>query len=261
MASFLKRDLAASKRFKAKLQAREITTLIHSSHPSPSLVERLGQYGFDAVLIDAEHGSVGRERVEEMSRAAALAGIAAIIRPEGSLPHLVTGYIGCGVDGFMLPLIRSIAQAEELLYMSRFSAPLDHGDRIVILMIETIQAVECLTGLLELTGVDAFLVAQSDLAISMGVTSFPDARPFQPPSLPPQVLATIDRAIAMIVDAGKVCGARVTYDDAGSYLSKGVTLLYDHTDNLLARAAKDFLAKMGANKRRAAERPPLEVRP
>ena len=88
MASFLKRNLAASKRLKAKLRAGEHRDLCHSSHPSPSLVERLAERGFDAVLIDCEHGSVGRDQVEEMSRAAALAGTAAIIRPEGSLPHL-----------------------------------------------------------------------------------------------------------------------------------------------------------------------------
>jgi 2-keto-3-deoxy-L-rhamnonate aldolase RhmA len=83
MASFLKRDLAGSKKLKAKLRAGDVAMLCHSSHPSPSLVERLGQLGADAVLLDAEHGSVGRDRVEEMSRAAALAGTAAIIRPEG----------------------------------------------------------------------------------------------------------------------------------------------------------------------------------
>lgn len=69
MAGFLRRDLAACKRFKAKLQARELATLIHSSHPAPSLVERLAECGFDAALIDPEHGSVRRERVEEMARA------------------------------------------------------------------------------------------------------------------------------------------------------------------------------------------------
>ena len=241
MASFLNRDLAAAKRFKAKLRAGQVATLCHSSHPSPSLVEKLAHHGFDAVLIDAEHGSVGRERVEEMSRAAALAGTAAIIRPEGSLPHLITGYLGCGVDGLMLPLIRSVAQAQELVYTSRFSAPADYEDRIVILMIETIEAVECLPELLSLDGVDAFLIAQADLALSIDLQSFIGHRRSEKLKLSLEVQGIIDRAISTIVGAGKRCGARVSFEDYGDYLAKGVTLLYDHADNMLARAAKEFL--------------------
>jgi 4-hydroxy-2-oxoheptanedioate aldolase len=236
MACFLERDLAASKRFKAKLRAREVATLVHSSHPSPTLVERLAQHGFDAVLIDPEHSSVGRERVEEMSRAAALAGTASILRPEGSLPHLVTSYLGCGVDGFMLPLISSVSQARELVKAFRFSAPCDYADRVMIFMIETIEAVDSLPALLDIDGVDAFLVAADDLTLSMGETiTYPRSR---------KVLDTIDRAIATIVKSGKTCGMRVDFENVDSFLSKGVTLLYDHADHMLARGAKEFRAKI-----------------
>lgn len=246
MASFLERDLAPSRRMKAKLASGQITTLCHSSHPSPSLVERLAHCGFDSVLIDCEHGSVGRERVEEMARAAALAGTASIIRPEGSLPHLVTGYLGCGVDGFMLPLISGPAHAQELLEGFRFSAPIDYADRIMIMMIERIEAVESLPALLQLEGVDAWMVAPCDLALTMG-ESLSKGQP-----LSRRVTDTIDRAIATIVKAGKVCGMRVDYSDMQSFLAKGVTLLYDHADNMLKRGAKDFIARIDSFKRDAA---------
>jgi 2-keto-3-deoxy-L-rhamnonate aldolase RhmA len=244
MASFLNRDLAASKRFKAKLRAGEITTLVHSSHPQPSLVERLAQAGFDGVLIDCEHGSVGRERVEEMSRAAALAGTAAILRPEGSLTHLITGYLGCGIDGFMLPLITTPTQAQELLKCFRTSAPIDHAHRVMILMIETIEAVEHLPALLDMESVDAYLVAPYDLALSMGET-LSRSRPMSQ-----QVFDTVDRAIATIVKAGKPCGMRVDFDSVESYMDKGVTLLYGHADHMLARGAKEFFGKIDSGKAR-----------
>lgn len=102
MASFLKRDLAANRRLKAKLREGNVATMIHSSHPSPSLVEKLGECGFDAVLIDCEHGSAGPERVEEMARAASLAGIVSIVRPEDAMPWMVTRYLECGVDGLIM---------------------------------------------------------------------------------------------------------------------------------------------------------------
>lgn len=247
MASFLKRNLAASKKLKAKLRAGEIATLCHSSHPSASVVERLGETGFDAVLIDCEHGSVGRDRVEEMSRAAALAGTAAIIRPEGSLTHLITGYLGCGVDGFMLPLIMSPAHAREMVEYFQFSAPADYADRTLILMIERIEAVESLPEIMRVPGVDAYMVAPADLALSMGE--------WAPGPLTPKVTAAIDRAVKTIVDAGKVCGARIDFHDLPDFVEKGATLLYTHADHMLAAGARQYFSIVtAADSRRVATR-------
>ncbi len=234
MASFLTRDLAASKRLKAKLQSGGVATLCHSSHTAPSMVERLAEQGFEAVLIDCEHQSTSRDRVEEMSRAAALAGTAAIIRPEGSLPHLITGYLACGVDGFMLPLIMSPAHAQQMVDTFRFSAPLDHQDHTMILMIERIEAVDSLSEIMRIPGVDAYLVAPDDLALSMGepVTGKRTAK----------TVAAFDRAVKTIVDAGKVCGARIDFEDARSYIDKGVRLLYTHADHMLIRGAKEYFS-------------------
>jgi 2-keto-3-deoxy-L-rhamnonate aldolase RhmA len=234
MASFLKRDLAASKKLKAKLRAGEVSTLCHSSHPSPSLVERLAQLGADAVLIDAEHGSVGRNTVEEMSRAAALAGTAALIRPEGSLTHLITSYLGCGVDGFMLPMIMSPAHAKQMVDYFQFSAPSDHADRTLVLMIERIEAVDTLPEILRIPGVDAYMVAPDDLALSMN--------DWKPGGVTPKVAAAIDRAIKTIVDAGKACGARIDFDTVPAFVEKGVTLLYTHADHMLAAGAKQYFS-------------------
>jgi 2-keto-3-deoxy-L-rhamnonate aldolase RhmA len=247
MASFLNRDLAASKRLKAKLRAGDVATLCHSSHPSPSLVERLAEQGFEAVLIDCEHGSVGRDRVEDMARAAALAGTASIIRPEGSLPHLVTGYLGCGVDGFMLPLIMSPAHAQQMVEYFQFSAPVDHADRTLILMIERIEAVDSLPEIMRVPGVDAYMVAPADLALSMG-------EPLLRGSVTPKVAAAIDRAIKTIVDAGKVCGSRIDFHDVGEFIDKGVTLLYTHADHMLAAGAKHYFSLIGAGEKRSVAR-------
>lgn len=244
MTGFLQRDLAASKRFKAKLAAKKVATLINSIHPSPSLVERLAEHGFDAVLIDAEHGPVGRERVEEMSRAAALAGTAAIIRPEASLPHFITGYFGCGVDGFMLPIIRTPQQAQELVTWFRFSAPNDYPDRVLIVMIEHIEAIENLPALLAIEGVDAYLVAPGDLALSMG-EDLTRAQPSQ------RVHALMDQTIDTIVKSGKVCGMCVNFDTIERFIEKGVTLLYLHTDHMIARGATEYFSRVAAATRSA----------
>lgn len=239
MASFLKRDLAANRRLKAKLRDGEIATLIHSSHPSPSLVEKLGECGFDAVLIDCEHGSAGPERVEEMARAASLAGIVSIVRPEDAAPWMITRYLECGVDGFMVPLIANASVAQSIVDRLRFSAPFDHQDRFLILMIETIEAVNNLPEILAVEGVDAYLVAPGDLALSIGAS--PITYEWQQGRLSELVSETVDRAIRTIVDAGKVCGTLVNRNDVQPFIRKGVRLVYDHANHMLARGAKDFL--------------------
>lgn len=239
MASFLKRDLTRNREVKGKLARGEVVTLVHSSHASPSLVEKLGEYGFDAVLIDCEHGAIGPEKVEEMARAASLAGIISIVRPEDSLPWMVTRYLECGVDGLMLPLIPNAAVARQMVERLRFSAPFDHADRFIILMIETLEAVNNLPEILRVDGVDAFLVAPGDLAMSMGVS--PITYEWQQGVRPPELVQAVDRAIKTIVDAGKVCGTLVNRNDVQSFLQKGVRLVYDHTNHMLARGSREFL--------------------
>lgn len=133
MASFLKRDLTANRALKAKLAAGKVVSLIHSSHSSPSLVEKLGEYGFDMTLIDCEHGSGGPARVEEMARAASLQGIISILRPPAAILWMITQYLECGVDGFMVPLVADRAgdgRSTAILRTIRSPGPLpDSHDR------------------------------------------------------------------------------------------------------------------------------------
>ncbi|MHC2296157.1 HpcH/HpaI aldolase family protein [Rhizobium mongolense] len=245
MASFLKRDLSASRAFKEKLRSGGIGTLVHSSHPSPSLVEKLGECGFDAVLIDCEHGSAGPERVEEMARAATLAGIVSVLRPEDPSPWMVTKYLECGVDGLMIPLVSDAKVAQSIVDRFRFSAPFDHQDRFLILMIETIEAVNNLPEILEVEGVDAYLIAPGDLALTMGFV--PYTYEWQSGKRAKEVEAVVNGAIETIVTAGKVCGTLVNRTDVAEFLNKGVRLVYDHTNHMLAHGAKDFFDRLNAS--------------
>lgn len=242
MATFLNRDMTVPRALKQKLKSGEVATLVHSSHPSPSLVEKLGECGFDAVLIDCEHGTAGPERVEDMARAATLSGIVSIVRPEDPQPWMITKYLECGIDGLMIPLVSDAKTASSLVDRFRFSAPFDHQDRLMILMIETVEAVENLPGILGVDGVDAYLVAPGDLALTMGATPF--SYEWHGGERPKEVAAMIDRAINTIIDAGKPCGTLVNHNDAADFIAKGVTLLYDHTNHMLSYGSRDFMKRV-----------------
>lgn len=242
MAAFLRRNLTAVRTLKEKLYRGEVCTLIHTSHSSPSLVEKLGEIGFDAAMIDCEHGAIGPERAEEMARAASLAGIVSILRPEDPAPWMVTKYLECGVDGLMVPLVSDAETARKIVERFRFSDPFEYESRMLIVMIETIDAVNNLPEIMAVDGIDAFLVAPGDLALTLGAS--PITYEWQKGVTPEVVQTEVRRAISTIVGAGKVCGTLVNHTNVGEFLDQGVTLLYDHANHMLTYGARDFLSRL-----------------
>ena len=53
-------------------------TFVYS--PDPAIVELIGAAGFDFVIVDTEHASLGRRDVENLVRAASGRGISAFVR-------------------------------------------------------------------------------------------------------------------------------------------------------------------------------------
>ena len=66
---------------KAKLRAGEPALGLSVMIPSPQLVEMAAGLGFDWVLIDCEHGTIGLETVELMVMAAEASGVTPIVGP------------------------------------------------------------------------------------------------------------------------------------------------------------------------------------
>jgi 4-hydroxy-2-oxoheptanedioate aldolase len=238
MSGFRERSAELTRNLKAKLRSGQIATLIAADHPSASLAEKLGEFGFDALLIDCEHGTVGPERVEEMARRAHIGGLVSIVRPETGLDWLLRRYLECGVSGWMIPLVHNAAMARDIVDAIRFACPFDCDNRFLIVMIESIEAVNDLDQILEVEGIDAFLVAPYDLSRSMGPLH---SRPhWLEGTFTPVLRETMDRAIKAIVDADKTCGVCVTPGDAESYIEKGAHLLYTHADQMLAAGSELF---------------------
>lgn len=51
----------------------------------------------------------------------------------------------------------------------------------------------------------------------------------------------VDRAIQRIVKSGRVGGKLVDSNDVRFYIGKGVRLLYNHANHLLAAGSKEFM--------------------
>ena len=88
--------------------------------PSPQIVEMFAYAGFDWVLIDCEHGSIGLADVEVMAMAADASGITAIARPRSNAAADIQSLMDRGVKGVQVPHVNCRADAERAVAAVKF---------------------------------------------------------------------------------------------------------------------------------------------
>jgi 2-keto-3-deoxy-L-rhamnonate aldolase RhmA len=181
-------------RTRARLAAGELcvgTMLVEIRQPG--IMTMLANGGFDFVLVDNEHGPFAIDTIAELCRAARSEGVTPIVRiPELTYAHVAQSLDG-GAQGIMLPRVTERAQVEECVrYMKyapegRRGAVLARGhtafkmgplvetlaamnrETMLVVQVETREAVERLDDLLSVPGVDAALIGPTDLSLSLGV--------------------------------------------------------------------------------------------
>jgi 2-keto-3-deoxy-L-rhamnonate aldolase RhmA len=221
--------------FKEKLKRDEVVVVLNPDHPSASLTEFVAALGFDGVFIDCEHGMAGIERVHDMCRAARAAGVQSIVRPESDPSYLITRYLDAGADGIMVPHVESAEAARRIVETVRYACPTTYENKVVIAMIESVDAIARLSAILKVEGVDVFFIGPNDLSHSM-------ALPGQVHH--PLVKAKVKEAVAQIRSAGKIAGTLVVRDTAAEFISAGCRYLYEHANNFILTGARDFRAAL-----------------
>jgi 4-hydroxy-2-oxoheptanedioate aldolase len=227
-------------KFKEKLKRDEVVVVVNPDHPSPSLTEFVAGLGFDGVFIDCEHGTAGFERVQEMCRAARVAGVQSIVRPESDAPYLITRYLDAGAGGVMVPHVETAATAKQIVETVRYARPKDHSDKVIIIMLESTGALSRLDEIVAVEGVDVFFMGPSDLSQSMGIPGQTNH---------PRVKTAIKEAAAKIRAAGQLPGTLVVRDNAAEYVSAGCRYLYEHANNFMSAGARDFAHALDVGKR------------
>ena len=179
---------------KQKLAAGKAVTMFNVDFQSPRLVEHLGSFGLDVCFLDGERMSYDFERIEEMTRAAHVAGIACMARPWMNEPGLITRYLDCGLDGIAFPHVEDAASARSLIEVVRYARPKDHAEKIVIVMVETPAAMAKAGEIAAVPGVDVINIGVNDVALAAGFPGQPEH---------PEVEKLVDQAIGRIRKAGK----------------------------------------------------------
>jgi 4-hydroxy-2-oxoheptanedioate aldolase len=242
---------------KAKLAAGEPAFGASLMFPSPQVVEMLGAFGFDWVLLDCEHGSLTPESVELMAMAAQASGMTPIARPATRSAEHILQVLDRGVLGVQVPHVvtaedaRAVVQAVKYHPLGRRglaagtrSANYDahgsmadyvraaHDATLIAVQIEDEAALANVDAILAVEGIDVLFIGPSDLSQSMGHPG--DAKA-------PRVAEAIDSCLSRIRAAGKTPGMPSGVDNVDEVLAKGVRYVYTHVPRLLAAAARRYL--------------------
>lgn len=243
-------------RMKEKFAAGEPAFGLSVMIPSPQLAEMAGGLGFDWVLIDCEHGTIGLEAMELMVMAAEAAGVTPIVRPRSNSMIEILQAMDRGAHGVQVPHVSTAEDARHAVEAVKFhplgrrslavgtrasaygyggsvQAFLDGANRetLVCVQIEDAAALPNVDAILEVDGIDVFFVGPSDLSQSMGHPGNPKA---------PEVAQAIETTLAKIVAAGKTPGMPAGQDAVQSALARGVRYIYTHVPTLLGASAKAY---------------------
>jgi 2-keto-3-deoxy-L-rhamnonate aldolase RhmA len=212
-----------------RLAKGEAIAMLTPHHASSGLSVRLVELGADAIFLDCEHGTWSFEDVRLTAQAIRGAGGAAIVRPHSHERPILIRYLNAGADGLMVPMVDTADQARAIVDAIRYACPADHEKRLIITMIETLDAIDKIDELLSVEGVDVLFIGPGDLSQNMG---YPPAPPFGQPR-PHAVTERVDFAVRKIRAAGKVAGTLVTSDELPFWLERGVRYFYIHSDPFL----------------------------
>lgn len=88
--------------------------------PSTRHAQIVALCGFDAVIIDCEHGHIGDDSMHNSVSAIAALGVSPLIRIRGTGPDIIKRALDTGAHGLMVPMINTAAEAEAVVRASKF---------------------------------------------------------------------------------------------------------------------------------------------
>lgn len=154
---------------------------------SPLLVEVTGEAGWDAILIDQQHGLGGHDEMVACLTAARAVGMPALVRVANNDHGLVGRALDAGAQGIICPLINSAEDAESLVravkypprgtrswgpYRAQLGASGDYvreanGWTIACPQIETRGGLDEIDDILAIDGVDMVCFGPNDLSAAL----------------------------------------------------------------------------------------------
>lgn len=222
--------------------------------PSPLWPAMIAGTGLDFVFIDTEHIPLDRAQVSWMCQAFGAKGLAPIVRIPSPDPYEACKVLDGGAAGVVAPYLEKLSDIQALRGAVKYrplkgqrlenvlagTEVLDEtlqrylggyaADKLMVVNIESVPAIERLDDILDVPGIDALLIGPHDLSINLGIPE-----QYQHP--------TFTRAITTIIDKGRSRGVGVGFhysfgiDDAVAWAQAGANFIIHSSDYFLVRDA------------------------
>jgi 4-hydroxy-2-oxoheptanedioate aldolase len=216
--------------------------------------------GIDWLLLDQEHAPNDiRSTLEQLQVLAGYPDVDVVVRPPAAHPVVIKQLLDIGAHNLIVPMIGSRAEAaaavaatrypphgirgvgSALARASRWNRVSDYlvtaDDRVSLtVQVESAAGLAVLGDIADVEGVDGVFIGPADLAASMGKLGQPED---------PEVVSTIESALATIVEHGKGAGVNAFNQSvACRYLAAGANFVLVGADvALLARGSEQLAAK------------------
>ncbi len=183
---------------KAKLLDKKSTVGLWMTIPSPDVSEALSTLPFDWFLFDLEHSALNEQSAQVLMQGMRDDSITPLVRVAWNDQILIKKALDIGAHGVIVPMVNTRQDAENAVSACRYPpvgmrgcgpkrpwiydpAYIDTADEeiLVIVQIETEEAVSNIDEILSVEGVDGFFVGPFDLSITMGLKGRMDDPSFQ----------------------------------------------------------------------------------
>jgi 4-hydroxy-2-oxoheptanedioate aldolase len=226
-------------------------------YPEAGLVEVLGYQGWDFIVFDGEHGVIEPRDCEHMVRAAELRDVTPIVRVTTNLAPVILRYMDSGAQGLHVPWVNSAAEAEAVVRSVKYgprgirglagvrasdygqAAPFAeyvqqaNAETLVIIHIETAEAVEQLPEIVKVDGLDVIFIGPTDLSHSYGVPGQPQHATVQ---------AAMQRIVDTVAATDLALGIMVANaQGAQQWRERGARYIAIGLESVLAPAARSYL--------------------
>lgn len=245
---------------KEKLKRGEAVVGTFVTFPSATIVEICGHTGFDFVILDAEHGPLSPDTCEHLVRAADVTGMTPIVRVPQNHPKEILRYLDIGALGIQVPMVRTAADARSAVEAVKYHPLGQRGmggarasawgmkggfvpyieaanrETMVVVQIETREAVENISDILAVEGIDAILIGRLDLSQAFGIPGR---------SQDPLISEIVDTVIEAAQGSGVAAGLfELDPQSALRYKNRGVQLFETWVGYFLAKAASGYLQQV-----------------
>lgn len=239
-----------------------------SAIPHPVAIEVAAASGVDFLCIDWEHTQIGRERIEDLIRAADVHRVPAIVRVPGHAPESIASALDAGAAGVLVPRVSTAAQARAAVLATRYPPVGERGvgpgraaaygygipdylakanaELLLAIQVETAEGLANIKEIAAVDGVDVIFIGPGDLSVSIDAMG---------PAGKERLNAAIETITGVALAAGRAVGIfRPSSDDVDGWSQSGISFILLASDTMFLGAS---LASGVDDARRRASKPQI----